>query len=181
MTFDIQEHARSAQAAYQAALARLNTARTAYETGGGAAYAAAKAQRDLLERKIKEADDEVRTAKDAYHQAWAADNFENTARVREVLARKHESEATCEALRVALARSEQDMQRHLLDASVRHLGTENNLHMLEKTYEYLKDKVEFRFECPVKHIETDGKGDDAKVSAWRIGVAPQVDYVEGCS
>lgn len=59
MTFDIQEHARSAQAAYQAALARLNTARTAYETGGGAAYAAAKAQRDLLERKIKEADDEV--------------------------------------------------------------------------------------------------------------------------
>ena len=50
---------------------------------------------------------------------------------------------------------------HLLDASVRHLGTENNLHMLEKTYEYLKDKVEFRFECPVKHIETDGKGGNA--------------------
>ena len=47
---------------------------------------------------------------------------------------------------------------HLLDASVRHLGTENNLHMLEKTYEYLKDKVEFRFECPVQHIETDGRG-----------------------
>lgn len=118
MTFDIQEHARSAQAAYQDALARLNTARTAYETGGGAAYAAAKAQRELLERKIKEADDEVRTANDAYHQAWVADNFEKTDRVREVLARKHESEATCEALRVALARSEQDMQRHLLDASV---------------------------------------------------------------
>ena len=50
---------------------------------------------------------------------------------------------------------------HLLDASVRHLGTENKLHMLEKTYEYLKDKVEFRFECPVKHIETDGKGGNA--------------------
>ena len=30
-------------------------------------------------------------------------------------------------------------------------------------------------------FETDGKGDDAKVSAWRIGVPPQVDYVEGCS
>ena len=50
---------------------------------------------------------------------------------------------------------------HLLDASVRHLGTENNLHMLEKTYEYLKDKVEFRFECPVQHIEVDGKGANA--------------------
>ena len=41
---------------------------------------------------------------------------------------------------------------HLLDASVRHLGTENNLKMLEKTYEYLKDKVEFRFESLVKSI-----------------------------
>ena len=30
-------------------------------------------------------------------------------------------------------------------------------------------------------FETDGKGDDAKVSEWRIGVPPQVDYVEGCS
>lgn len=30
-------------------------------------------------------------------------------------------------------------------------------------------------------FETDGKGDDAKVTAWRIGVPPQVDYVEGCS
>ena len=30
---------------------------------------------------------------------------------------------------------------HLLEASVRHLGTENNLKMLEKTYEYMKDRV----------------------------------------
>ena len=30
-------------------------------------------------------------------------------------------------------------------------------------------------------FETDGKGDDAKVTAWRIGVPSQVDYVEGCS
>ena len=30
-------------------------------------------------------------------------------------------------------------------------------------------------------FETDGKGDDAKVTAWRIGVPPQVDYIEGCS
>lgn len=30
-------------------------------------------------------------------------------------------------------------------------------------------------------FEADGKGDDAKVTAWRIGVPPQVDYVEGCS
>ncbi|GHC10192.1 LptM family lipoprotein [Thermomonas carbonis] len=30
-------------------------------------------------------------------------------------------------------------------------------------------------------FETDGKTDDAKVTAWRIGLQPQVDYVEGCS
>ena len=30
-------------------------------------------------------------------------------------------------------------------------------------------------------FETDGRGDDAKVVAWRVGLAPQVDYVEGCS
>lgn len=47
---------------------------------------------------------------------------------------------------------------HLLSASVRHLGTENNLNMLKSTYEYLKDKAEFRFNCPVAHIHSDGKG-----------------------
>ena len=30
-------------------------------------------------------------------------------------------------------------------------------------------------------FETDAKGDDARVTEWRIGVPPQVDYVEGCS
>lgn len=30
-------------------------------------------------------------------------------------------------------------------------------------------------------FETDGRGDDAKVVAWRVGLPPQVDYVEGCS
>jgi uncharacterized FAD-dependent dehydrogenase len=40
---------------------------------------------------------------------------------------------------------------HLLSASVRHLGTENNLKMLQATYEHLKDKMEFRFQCPGAH------------------------------
>lgn len=30
-------------------------------------------------------------------------------------------------------------------------------------------------------METDGKGDDARVTEWRVGVPPEVDYVEGCS
>ncbi|MBE6092910.1 MAG: NAD(P)/FAD-dependent oxidoreductase [Selenomonas ruminantium] len=68
---------------------------------------------------------------------------------------------------------------HLLSASVRHLGTENNLEMLKATYEYLKDKVEFRFECPVAHIHSDGQGsneieltDSEKIAAEYLIVAP---------
>lgn len=30
-------------------------------------------------------------------------------------------------------------------------------------------------------FETDGKDDDAKVTQWRVGLPPQVDFVEGCS
>jgi hypothetical protein len=30
-------------------------------------------------------------------------------------------------------------------------------------------------------FETDAKGDAAKVDEWRVGLPPQVDYVEGCS
>lgn len=39
--------------------------------------------------------------------------------------------------------------------------------MLEQTYEYLKEKVEFRFECPVAHIESDGPGDQHVARKWR--------------
>ena len=42
---------------------------------------------------------------------------------------------------------------HLLDASVRHLGTDINYVVLENLYNYLKDKVEFFFDTPVENIE----------------------------
>lgn len=41
---------------------------------------------------------------------------------------------------------------HLLDASVRHLGTENNLKILKNIYEFLKDKIEMKFETTVERI-----------------------------
>ncbi len=41
---------------------------------------------------------------------------------------------------------------HLLDASVRHLGTDINYVVLENIYDYLKDKVDFFFDTPVKSI-----------------------------
>ncbi len=41
---------------------------------------------------------------------------------------------------------------HLLDASVRHLGTDINYVVLEHLYNHLKDKVEFFFDCPVESV-----------------------------
>ncbi len=42
---------------------------------------------------------------------------------------------------------------NLLDASVRHLGTDKNYIVLENLYAELKSKVDFHFSTPVDHIE----------------------------
>ena len=42
---------------------------------------------------------------------------------------------------------------NLLDASVRHLGTDRNYVVLQNIYSYLKDKVDFYFNTNVEHIE----------------------------
>ena len=42
---------------------------------------------------------------------------------------------------------------HLLDASVRHLGTDINYVVLENLYAELKDKVNFHFDTPVESVE----------------------------
>ncbi len=41
---------------------------------------------------------------------------------------------------------------HLLDASVRHLGTDINYVVLENIYNYLQDKVQFFFDSPVQSV-----------------------------
>ena len=43
---------------------------------------------------------------------------------------------------------------HLLDASVRHLGTDINFVVLENLYNHLKDKLDFYFDTPVESIRT---------------------------
>ena len=46
---------------------------------------------------------------------------------------------------------------HLLNASVRHLGTDINYIVLENLYAYLKDKVDFYFNTPVTRVEKQGE------------------------
>ena len=41
----------------------------------------------------------------------------------------------------------------LLDASVRHLGTDKNYVVLENLYSQLRDKADFFFDTPVRHVE----------------------------
>ncbi len=47
---------------------------------------------------------------------------------------------------------------HLLDASVRHLGTDINYVVLENLYAYLQDKVEFFFDTPVETVMAEENG-----------------------
>lgn len=47
---------------------------------------------------------------------------------------------------------------YLLDASVRHLGTDKNYQVLGNIYEVLKDKVDFYFSTSVEDIEFSGDG-----------------------
>lgn len=70
---------------------------------------------------------------------------------------------------------------HLLDASVRHLGTDINFEVLSNLYDYLKDRVEFHFLCPVTSVfAVDGgyevetakgrfRGDKCIISVGRSG------------
>ena len=53
---------------------------------------------------------------------------------------------------------------HLLNASVRHLGTDINYIVLENLYDYLKDKVDFYFDCPVEKIEKNENGYTVKTN-----------------
>ena len=47
---------------------------------------------------------------------------------------------------------------HLLDASVRHLGTDINYIVLENLYNNLKEHVDFYFNTPVEHIKATDNG-----------------------
>lgn len=47
---------------------------------------------------------------------------------------------------------------HLLDAKVRHLGTDRNMKILGNIFDYIKEKVDILFYTGVKDIETTGEG-----------------------
>jgi len=51
---------------------------------------------------------------------------------------------------------------HLLNASVRHLGTDINYVVLENLYNHLKDKVDFFFDTPVETVSAMGDGYEVK-------------------
>ena len=58
----------------------------------------------------------------------------------------------------ALEKKALEYDLHLLQARCKHLGTENNLKILQSIYETLKDYAEFRFHTAVDKIEAPGDG-----------------------
>ncbi len=65
------------------------------------------------------------------------------------------STATKEARELARLALQHDL--HLLNASCKHLGTENNLSILTNIYNYLKQHCELRFKADVAQIDYDGE------------------------
>ncbi|MEN6411877.1 MAG: NAD(P)/FAD-dependent oxidoreductase [Veillonellales bacterium] len=68
---------------------------------------------------------------------------------------------------------------HLLQAKVRHLGTENNLKIMEQIYEFLKDKITFLFDSTVERIRPHGaefqlevKGESKPITCSYLIAAP---------
>ena len=60
----------------------------------------------------------------------------------------------------------------LLDASVRHLGTDKNYVVLENLYNDLKNKVDFFFNTPVEHIRvTEGESGSADPAGYTVTTA----------
>ena len=53
---------------------------------------------------------------------------------------------------------------HLLDASVRHLGTDINYDVLSNLYDKLKDQVDFFFHAPVEKVRKTGGGYEVDVT-----------------
>lgn len=66
------------------------------------------------------------------------------------------STKTPEALEIEKKALEHDL--HLLHATVKHLGTENNLNILKGIYEFLKDKVEIKCNTGISEILTTDNG-----------------------
>lgn len=118
MKFDVQHHARSAQAALHEALAELARARTAYDNDAGPRFAQAKAAQELLGRKIKAAEAEADAAADAFHAAFASGGFESSdAATRSALNRKNDAQAMAEVMRVAHAKGAKELQALSAEAS----------------------------------------------------------------
>ena len=47
---------------------------------------------------------------------------------------------------------------HLLDAKVRHLGTDRNVRILQRMFEYIQEKVDLEFSCSVREVEKTADG-----------------------
>ncbi len=66
--------------------------------------------------------------------------------------------STQSAEATALEKRALENDLHLLQAKVKHLGTENNLNILKNIYEYLKDKITLVFNTAVTEIKTASDG-----------------------
>lgn len=117
MSYDIHGKTAKAQSTYEAALAKLEAARSTYDQGPKTEYAAALKQQETLGAKIAACRAEAKAAEEEFKQAFEAAGYERTAAVRQALGRKNDALAMAEELEAALANVQTHLSRLLLDAS----------------------------------------------------------------
>ena len=97
-----------------------------------------------------------------------------------------EDESKVEPIRMAAAKNGMT----LLSAKIRHLGTENNEKIMKNIYEYLKDRVDIKFNTEVKGFKkTDsgfsvdcciGASDDPTAIGHRFSMAEPGEHIYNC-
>ncbi|MBS7348675.1 MAG: hypothetical protein KIG95_00635 [Comamonas sp.] len=117
MSYDIQHKITAAKAAYDAALTNLEAKRATFNDGLKSELSAAFDKQKSLNSKIAENHASAQTAEKEFKQAFEAAGFERTNTVLQALNRKNDALAMIEELEGALAKTQSNIEKLLLEAS----------------------------------------------------------------
>ncbi|WP_370678808.1 hypothetical protein [Comamonas sp. GB3 AK4-5] len=117
MNYDIQGKIAETKLAYEAALVKLEAARSTYDQGPKAELASALEQQEKMVAKIATCRANAKAAEAEFKQAFEAAGYERTTAVRQALNRKNDAVAMAEELEIAQGNVRNHLDSLLLDAS----------------------------------------------------------------
>lgn len=117
MSYDIQGKIADAKSAYEAALDKLEVARSIFDQGPKTELTAALDQQGKMVAKIATCRANAKVAEADFKHAFEAAGYERTTAVRQALGRKNDALAMAEELEIALGNVRNQLESLLLDAS----------------------------------------------------------------